>query len=94
MTQIPALNHVQFNTYHSSGFEMDVFDPQLNINVELDGPSHASHAHRKHDDERDTILRKFGVVVHRLPLTTMTMGEVVTAVQAILARAKADGARL
>ena len=60
---------------------MDLFDPQLNINVELDGPSHASHAHRKHDDERDTILRKFGVVVHRLPLTTMTQDEVVTAVQ-------------
>ena len=31
---------VQFNVYHETGFEMDVFDANLNLNIELDGPRH------------------------------------------------------
>ena len=65
---------VQFNVYHKTGFEMDVWHPDRQLNIELDGPSHRLRVVR--DSERDRILAQHGVKVHRVRSLGLSFSEV------------------
>ena len=45
-----GLGAVQFNVYHKTGFELDVWHPDRQLNIELDGPSHRLRS-RKHQPQ-------------------------------------------
>ena len=55
---------VEFNIYHETGFELDVFHASLNLNIELDGPHHRGRLVR--DSRRDEILARYGIEVVRV----------------------------
>ena len=57
---------VEFNVYHETGFELDIFHANLSLNIELDGPHHRGRLAR--DSRRDEILARYGVEVVRLPV--------------------------
>ena len=60
----PNLDTVEFNTYHETGFELDIFHPESRLNIELDGPYHRSRLAR--DNQRDRVLAQHNITVKRL----------------------------
>ena len=65
---------VEFNIYHETGFELDIFHANLNLNIELDGPRHKGRIVR--DSRRDEILARFGGEVVRLSFVERSYLEV------------------
>ena len=58
------LGTVEFNVYHATGFELDIFHRESRLNIELDGPHHSSSPVR--DDRRDEILARHNIKVMRV----------------------------
>ena len=69
-----GLSAVEFNVYHETGFEMDLWHPGFQVNIELDGPSHRLRLIR--DSERDRILTQHGVDVHRVSILGLSFPDV------------------
>lgn len=55
-----------FPTRGGHGHELDLWWPELRLNVEVDGPHHLMPHQRRLDAQRDRDLRSFGVRVDRL----------------------------
>ena len=55
------LGTVEFNVYHDTGFELDIFHRESRLNIELDGPSHGGRLVQ--DDLRDEILARHKIKV-------------------------------
>ena len=64
---------VEFNVYHETGFELDVFHANLNLNIELDGPRHRGRLVR--DSRRDEILARYGIEVVRISVVERSYTE-------------------
>lgn len=62
----PRIN-AWFPTRAGHGHELDLWWPDLQLNLELDGPRHALPHQRHLDALRDADLRSFGVEIARLP---------------------------
>ena len=58
------LGTVEFNVFHKTGFELDIFHKESRLNIELDGPYHRTRLVR--DSRRDAILAQYGVAVKRV----------------------------
>jgi very-short-patch-repair endonuclease len=67
----------QSNTRIVDGFEMDLYFPALNLNVELDGPSHRARTARSFNSKRDEYLQKKGIHVHRINILRRTASSAV-----------------
>ena len=65
---------VEFNIYHETGFELDVFHANLNLNIELDGPHHKGRIVR--DSRRDEILARYGIKVVRVSIVERSYAEI------------------
>ena len=65
---------VEFNVYHETGFELDVFHANLDLNIELDGPHHRLRLLR--DFRRDETLARYGVKVVRFSVVERSYAEV------------------
>ena len=73
---------VEFNFYHDTGFELDVFHANLNLNIELDGPHHRGRLVR--DSRRDEILARYGIEVVRECVVERSYAEVTADVLRLL----------
>lgn len=88
LEQDVALPDVQFKVFHLSGFEMDIWRPERNLNVELDGPLHGSKCNW--DAERDEFLcKRYGIQVKRVDVVGRNVADVVAAVLTHLQNATA-----
>ena len=76
------LGTVEFNVYHDTGFELDIFHRESRLNIELDGPSHSGRLVR--DDWRDEILARHKIKVVRVPLVRKTLENVAADVLRLL----------
>ena len=65
---------VEFNIYHETGFELDIFHANLNLNIELDGPHHRGRIVQ--DFRRDETLARYGVEVVRLSVVERSYAEI------------------
>ena len=65
---------VEFNVYHETGFELDVFHANLNLNIELDGSHHRGRLVR--DSRRDETLARYGIEVVRVSVVERSYAEV------------------
>ena len=65
---------VEFNIYHETGFELDIFHANLNLNIELDGPHHKGRIVR--DSRRDEILARYGIKVVRVSIVERSYAEI------------------
>ena len=63
---VPLVN-AWFPTIAGHGYELDLWWPELRLNVEIDGPHHALPFQRAKDRRRDTDLRARGITVARHP---------------------------
>jgi hypothetical protein len=63
---IPVVN-AWFPTIAGHGYELDLWWPQLRLNVEIDGPHHAMPFQRAKDRLRDADLAARGIRVERVP---------------------------
>jgi very-short-patch-repair endonuclease len=63
---IPLVN-AWFPTIAGHGYELDLWWPELRLNVEIDGPHHAMPFQRAKDRRRDADLHARGVAVVRHP---------------------------
>jgi very-short-patch-repair endonuclease len=62
----------QANTRIVDGLEMDIYFPDLKLNIELDGPSHRARTTRSFNSKRDVHLQKKGIHVHRINILRRT----------------------
>ena len=76
------LGTVEFNVYHATGFELDIFHRESRTNIELDGPHHGNCLVR--DDLRDEILARHKIKVVRVPLVRKTLENVAADVLRLL----------
>ena len=63
---VPEVN-AWFPTIAGHGYELDLWWPQLHLNVEIDGPRHALPFQRAKDRRRDADLAARGIGVVRMP---------------------------
>jgi very-short-patch-repair endonuclease len=78
------LQSFQTNTRIVDGFEMDLYFPALNLNVELDGPFHHVRAARSFNSKRDEYLQKKGIQVHRVDILRHTASSAVQEIVNVL----------
>ena len=64
---------VEFNIYHETGFELDIFHANLNLNIELDGPHHRGRIVQ--DFRRDETLARYGIDVARVSIVERSYAE-------------------
>ena len=64
---------VEFNIYHETGFELDIFHANLSLNIELDGPYHRGSLVR--DSRRDETLARYGIEVVRISVVERSYTE-------------------
>ena len=76
------LGTVEFNVYHDTGFELDIFHRESRLNIELDGPRHSNCLVR--DDLRDEILARHKIKVVRIPLVGKSFESVAADVLRVL----------
>jgi very-short-patch-repair endonuclease len=67
----PSLSF-QANTRIVDGLEMDIYFPDLKLNIELDGPFHRARTTRSFNSKRDVHLQKKGIQVHRINILRNT----------------------
>ena len=77
------LGTVEFSVYHATGFKMDIFHPESRLNIELDGPYHATRLGVR-DGRRDDILAHHNIKVIRVPLIRGSLRYVVADVLRLL----------
>jgi very-short-patch-repair endonuclease len=63
------------------GFRLDMFFPDINLNVELDGPTHMYPARARFDAARDAYLTKKGIEVMRIKLFGKSVDKVIEVIQ-------------
>lgn len=67
------------------GFRMDFYFPSLNLNVELDGPSHRYPARARFDSQRDEYLRvQKGVTVARIYMAEKSVDQLTKELKALV----------
>ena len=76
------LGTVEFNVYHATGFELDIFHRESRLNIELDGPSHSGRLVR--DDWRDEILARHKIKVLRVSFVGKSLKSVAADVLRLL----------
>lgn len=70
----------------NEGFHMDMWFPELQLNIELDGPAHRYPARLRYDRMRDDFFRqKLNVLVRRVLLFGRSIDEVVEEIESIVA---------
>ena len=82
------LGTVEFNVYHDTGFELDIFHRESRLNIELDGPRHSNRLVR--DDLRDEILARHKIKVVRIPVVRKSRKRVATDVLRLLENAQGN----
>ena len=88
MQEKADLGTVQFNVYHKTGFELDIFHRESRLNIELDGPHHSNCLAR--DDSRDEILERHKIKVVRIPLVGKQLESVAADVLRLLEDAQGN----
>jgi very-short-patch-repair endonuclease len=79
----PSLSF-QANTRIVDGLEMDIYFPDLNLNMELDGPFHRARTTRSFNSKRDVHLQKKGIQVHRMKVLRLTTSSAVHEITRVL----------
>jgi very-short-patch-repair endonuclease len=74
----------QVNTRIVDGLEMDLYFPDLKLNIELDGPSHYARTTRSFNSKRDVHLQKKGIQVHRINILRRTISSAVHEIADVL----------
>jgi very-short-patch-repair endonuclease len=82
-TLYPSLSF-QANTRIVDGLEMDIYFPDLKLNIELDGPSHLVKTTRSFNSKRDVHLQKKGIQVHRIDIRRRTTSSAMNDVVGVL----------
>jgi very-short-patch-repair endonuclease len=72
---------LHFNVCHDLGFEMDIWDKERRLNIELDGPFHRL----ERDATRDAFLRSNGVIVRRIETWNRSADDIANDVHDLLA---------
>jgi len=67
------------HNYYYDGIEMDLYAPQLKINIEIDDPIH--ELRRKKDQRRDSYLRGKGIRVIRVEIDSTNYKEVLDRIE-------------
>jgi very-short-patch-repair endonuclease len=79
----PSLSF-QANTRIVDGLEMDIYFPDLKLNIELDGPFRRTWTTRSFNSKRDVHLQKKGIQVHRINILHSTESSVVHEIVGVL----------
>jgi very-short-patch-repair endonuclease len=81
---LSPLHSFQSNTRIVDGFEMDLYFPALDLNVELDGPFHRTRSARSFNSKRDEYLQKKGIQVYRVDVLRHTVSSAVCEIVKVL----------
>jgi very-short-patch-repair endonuclease len=82
-TLYPSLSF-QANTRIVDGLEMDMYFPELKLNIELDCQSHRARTTHSFKFKRDVHLQKKGIHVHRVDVLRRTTSSVVHEIADVL----------
>jgi very-short-patch-repair endonuclease len=92
LSGIAAAVGTKFNVFHPTGIEMDVWNADLLLNIELDGTSHSRC--RRENRRRDAFLEELGIHVRRIDTVGKKRKEICEEAVSILNEVRESRTRL